>query len=159
MRSIRRKSLPDGLVVERGEKVLAQAATRAGSAVVATNGALYVPAGEEFWRLPWEQVDWAGWKDGWLHVRRTGGEERHIRLDEAGSVPEVVRDRVTATVVASRHFALPGGGVRIVGRRPARGEGELSWSFVFDAGMDADDPGLQALAEQGLAEFRAQMGL
>lgn len=147
------------MVLERGEHVLAQAATRSGSAVVATDGALYIPADAEFWRLPWEKVDWAGWKDGWLHVRSTGGEERHIRLNEAGSVPEVVRDRVTATVVASTRLALPGGGVRIVGRRALRGAGELSWSFVYDAGTDASDPGLRAMAEKGLANFRDQTGL
>ncbi|MGK5554353.1 hypothetical protein ACSNOI_22340 [Actinomadura kijaniata] len=145
----------------RGERALAVAPTRGGSHVVATSLALHVPTAEGgFTRVPWENVDQASWRDGWLHVQETGGgPEHHVRLTEPGSVPETVRERVTATIAVNHQAKLPGGGsVRIAGRRsPA--DGTVRWSFVFDAGLDPDDPGLRAHAEQVLEELRRQTGL
>ncbi|WP_242890103.1 hypothetical protein [Actinomadura litoris] len=156
-----RGRVPAGITLERGERVLASAATRGGSHVAATTTALHVPTPEGgFTRVPWERVDHASWKDGWLHVQETsGGAEHHVRLTDPGSVPETVRERVTATVAVSHQARLPGGGkVRIAGRRPATG-GDVRWSFVFEAGLDPDDPGLRAQAEQILEDLRRQTGL
>jgi hypothetical protein len=151
----------DQLTLDRGERTLATAPTRGGSYVVATSTALHLPTPTGgFLRLPWERVDQASWKDGWLHVHETsGGPEHHVRLTEPGSVPETVRERVTATVVISHSATLPGGAtVRIAGRRPATG-GDVRWSFVFGAGQDPSDPGLRAQAEQLLEDLRRQTGL
>ncbi|MEO5874645.1 MAG: hypothetical protein ABIS86_21470 [Streptosporangiaceae bacterium] len=154
----------DALHLPRGERTLAHAATRGGSHVIATPLALYVPDGEGgFSRLPWEQVLQVSWREEWLHVTGDDG-EHHLRLTEPGTVPEVVHERVTATVVVSRHYSLPGGGVRIVGRRPPRSRpsaarDELLWSMVFDDGLDPADPGRQAQAEQLLEALRRQTGL
>lgn len=165
MRLLRANRLPapvrDALAFERGERTLAFAPTRGGSYVVATSTALHLPTPSgDFARLPWERVDQASWKDGWLHVHETsGGAEHHIRLAAPGSVPETVRERVTATVVVSQHARLPGGGtVRIAGRRPPGGD-EVRWSFVFEGGLDPSDPGLRAQAEQLLEDLRRQTGL
>ncbi|MFD0686691.1 hypothetical protein [Actinomadura fibrosa] len=158
MRLLRR--VPSGVTLERGERALASAATRGGSHVVATTTALHLPTPGGMARIPWERVDQASWKDGWLHVHETsGGAEHHVRLTDPGSVPETVRERVTATIAVNHQARLPGGGkVRIAGRRPASG-GDVRWSFVFDAGLDPDDPGLRAQAEQLLEDLRRQTGL
>jgi hypothetical protein len=151
----------DALSLPRGERVLAHATTRGGSYTVVTGAALYLPSpGAGFVRLPWERIEHAQWKDGRLHIRETGGgEEHHVGLAEPGAVPGAVQERVTATIVVSRHGALPGGGgVRIVGRRGREG-GEPHWTFVFDAGLDPADPGLRAQAEQLLEDLRRQTGL
>ncbi|GLZ10980.1 hypothetical protein Acsp04_12150 [Actinomadura sp. NBRC 104425] len=151
----------DALALERGERPLASAATRGGSYVVATSAALHLPtASGGFHRLPWERIDQASWQDGHLHVHTTGGgPEYRVRLPDPGSVPETVRERVTATVVVSRHARLPGGGsVRIAGRRPPGG-GDVRWTLVFEAGLDPSDPGLRAQAEQILEDLRRQTGL
>ncbi|WP_067479660.1 hypothetical protein [Actinomadura hibisca] len=165
MRLLRASRLPapvrDALTLDRSERVLAFAPTRGGSHVVATSLALHLPTPEKgFTRVPWERVDQASWKDGWLHVQETsGGPEHHVRLTEPGSVPETVRERVTATIAVNHHAKLPGGGtVRIAGRRPPTG-GEVRWSFVFEAGLDPEDPGLRAQAEQLLEDLRRQTGL
>lgn len=161
--------LPEKVRAElgRGERVLAHAPTRGGSHVVATSWALYVPtapaegdATPGLARLPWERIEHAVWRDGWLHVHESdGGGEHHVRLTEPGSIPETVRERVTSTIVVDHPAGLPGGGrVRITGRRTA-GADELRWSFVFEAGLDPEDPGLRAQAEQVLEELRRQTGL
>jgi hypothetical protein len=158
------RSVRDALHLPRGERALAHAATRGGSHVIATPLALYFPDGAGgFARLPWEQVLQASWRDEWLHVTGDDG-EHHLRLSEAGAIPEVVHERVTATVVVSRHYSLPAGGVRIVGRRPPRSKpsparDELLWTLVFDDGLDSAHPGLQAQAEQLLEALRRQTGL
>jgi hypothetical protein len=140
----------------RGEHVLAYATTRDGSYVVATDRALRLPDV----RLPWERIEQASWKDGWLHVRENAGSaEHHIRLTEPGSVPETVQERVTATIVVNHQATLSGGAhVRIIGRRPPGGDA-IRWTFVFDAGLDPNDPSLRAQAEQRLAALRRQTGL
>ncbi|MGP4027815.1 hypothetical protein [Actinomadura sp. 3N407] len=162
---LRRGSLPsavrDALALQRGERVLAAAPTRGGSHVTATTAALHLPTPESgFTRIPWERVDHATWNDGWLHVQETStGTEHHVRLTDPGSVPETVRERVTATIAVSHQAALPGGGkVRIAGRRPTGG-GDVRWTFVFEAGLDPADPSLRAQAEQVLEDLRRQTGL
>jgi hypothetical protein len=154
MRLTRRRNLPEGMTLERGERVLAVSGE-----TVATDAALHFSGGSGFTRLPWERVEQAAWKDGLLVVREVGGARHNVRLTEPGSVPEAVRERVTATVLVSTHVKLPGGGVRIAARRPAKGGGDLRWTFVFDTGLDPADPGLLAQAEQALEELRHQTGL
>jgi len=154
------RGLRDTLPLERGERALAVAPTRGGSHVAATTTALHIPTAEGgFTRIPWERIDHATWGDGWLHVHETSRAEHHVRLTDPGSVPETVRERVTATIAVTHQAALPGGGnVRIAGRRPATG-GDVRWTFVFDAGLDPSDPDLRAQAEQVLEDLRRQTGL
>jgi hypothetical protein len=157
MRLTRRRSLPEGLTLDKGERVLAVSGE-----TVATDTALHFQDGTAFARLPWERVEQAAWKDGVLIVREVGGARHTVRLTEPGSVPETVRERVTATVVVSTHVKLPsgaGGGVRIAARRPARGGAEPRWTLVFDQGLDPTDAGLLAQAEQAMEEIRRQTGL
>jgi hypothetical protein len=154
MRLTRRRNPPEGMTLDRGERVLAVSGETA-----ATDAALHFPGQDGFVRLPWERVQQAVWKDGLLVVREVGGVRHMIQMAEPGSVPEAVRERVTATVVISSHVRLSGGGVRIAARRPARGDGELRWTFVFDPGLDPADPGLLAEAEQALEDLRRQTGL
>jgi hypothetical protein len=154
MRLTRRKTVPEGVAVERGERVLA-----VGGDAVATQSALYLAGAGGTVRLPWEHVDQAGWHDGVLTVREVDGTRHAVRLAEPASIPETVRERVTAAVLVSTHVRLPGGGVRVVGRRAPAGDGTVHWAFVFDSGLNADDPGLRAQAEQALEEIRRQTGL
>jgi hypothetical protein len=141
------------MTLEKGERVLAVSGD-----TVATDAALHFRDENGFTRLPWERVEQAAWRDGLLAVREVGGARHGVRLPEPGSVPETVRERVTATVVTSTHVKLPTGGVRIAARRPAKG-GEPRWTFVFDRGLDPTDAGLLAEAEQALEEIRRQTGL
>jgi hypothetical protein len=147
-----RKALP----VEPGERVLAHATTADGGHAVATGRALYLPGGT---RLPWQRIDKALWDDEGLRVLATDGSEYRVEIVEPGRLPETVRERVTASIVASRHVRLGNrGGVRLVARR-APGTDSLEWEFVFDRGLDPDDPGLRALAEQALEEVRRSLGI
>ncbi|MFI7531941.1 hypothetical protein [Streptosporangium sp. NPDC049376] len=122
--------------------------------VVATDKALYL--GET--RLSWFRIDRGVWDEEGLTVVTTEGRTLRAPLPEPGRVPEAVRERVMASIVVSQYAPLDArGGVRLVARRTD--DDQMIWEFVFDAGMDPQDPGLRALAEQALEETRRSFGV
>ncbi|MFG1696278.1 hypothetical protein [Nonomuraea sp. NPDC049309] len=143
------------LKTERGERVLTFAASADGH-VVATNLALHLSDGT---RVPYEEIDRASWDETGIHLTTTGGARYHELIADPRLLPETVRERVNSTIVVNKHVSLPGrGGVRLVARRPPGGE-VLGWTLVFDDGLDPDDPGLRAQAEQALEGLRRSMGV
>ncbi|MEU4578797.1 hypothetical protein ACBI99_37710 [Nonomuraea sp. ATR24] len=143
------------LETEPGERVLTFAPSGDGY-LVATTLALHLPGGG---RIPYEDVDRASWDENGLNLITTGGERHRVSTTEPGLLPETVRERVNATIVVNKHVDLPGrGGVRLVARRRPGGE-VTGWTLVFDDGLDPDDPGLRAQAEQALEGLRRSMGV
>jgi hypothetical protein len=148
--------------VAAGEKVLAWASSATGP-VAGTRAALYLPDGV---RIPWEHVEAADWdlESETLKVREVGtwGEPRPayaLELTDAGRLLELVRERVTATVVIQRHVPIRGRlGVRVIGRRAPAGARELSWFFQYDEGVDPGDPFVEHAAQEALAAARNDVG-
>jgi hypothetical protein len=163
MSFLRRRRVPPvvkGLVLEPGERRMSWALTAAGEPVVATDEALVLPGGG---RLEWHQVERATWQRPVLTVLEVqpveGSGARHrLELADEGDLPEVVRNRVTASVAWSSHARLsPRGGVRVVGRRRA-GRETLDWQLVYDPGTDLADPLVRAQAEELLEGARRTIG-
>lgn len=163
----RRPGLPDDVVaqlgLERGERVLAHAADPDGRAVVATDRALLLqrqpPA---YSRLPWHDLLRASYADDALTlVTLPAGDgpsgRLRVPLADPGQLPEVVRERITATVVLDQHVPLRGRkGVHVVARRRAGGE-ELHWTYVVDDGLVLT-PTEEADAAAVVALVRAEYG-
>jgi hypothetical protein len=157
-----RRSRPS-LEVAPGERLLSWAETDAGEVVGGTRDALYVGSVA---RIPWEQVEAADWdKDSSvLRVVEVGtwGEERpeHVlTIEEPGRLLELVRERVTASVVLQRHVALEGRrGVRVIARRAPRGDRPVQWFYEYDEGVDPADPVVREAAGRALAEARDELG-
>jgi hypothetical protein len=104
-------------------------------------------------------MDKAVWDEEGVTVTMTDGVSHRVLLPEPGLLPETVRERVTASIVASRRVQLDArGGVRLVARR-VPGYDTPRWEFIFDPGLDPSDPGLRALAEQALEEVRRSLGV
>jgi hypothetical protein len=149
--------------VAAGEKVLAGIVAEDGTPVVGTRDALYVGGR----RVPWETVEKADWSqdDSTLTVVEVGtwGEERPVHtvvVDEPGRFLQLVRERVTASVVLQRHVPVRGRkGVFVIARRPPRGDLPMTWAYEFEQGVDPDDPEVRRLAEQALARARDEVGL
>jgi hypothetical protein len=147
--------------VPRGERVLAWAQSAEGP-VGGTRDALYVPGV----RIPWEQVEAAEWDTDFsvLRVSEVGswGTTRPVHtftFDAPGRLLELVRERVTASVVLQRHVAIEGRrGVRVIARRAPRGDRPLSWLYEYDEGIDPDDPLVQLAAGEALAAARDEVG-
>jgi hypothetical protein len=153
--------------------VLAWAESSSGAVVAGTRDALYVvspgpPSSVEpaETRLPWEQVEAADWNrdTSRLRISEVGswGEERvehTLTIEEPGRLLELVRERVTASVVLQRHVPLRGRrGLRVIARRAPRGDRPLVWFFEYDEGIDPHDPEVRAAAEAALAAARDEVG-
>jgi hypothetical protein len=154
--------------VGAGERLLAWAPVVDDGWVGGTRDALYVHGS----RVPWEQVQAADWDrdQGRLRVSEVGtwGEPRpHHELTipdtaakDADRLLQLVRERVTASVLVSRHVPISGRrGVRIVARRAPSGRSDVQWLYEYDEGVDPDDPFVRAAAETALAAAKADVGL
>jgi hypothetical protein len=154
--------------VAAGEKVLAWAESTSGQLVAGTRDALYVtaPGSAAGTRLPWEQVEAADWDrdTSELRVSEVGawGEarvEHTFAIEEPGRLLELVRERVTASVVLQRHVPISGRrGLRVIARRAPRGDRPLAWFYEYDEGVDPHDPEVRAAAEAALAAARDEVG-
>lgn len=161
MRLGRRSSGPD-VAVAAGERVLASAASPEGP-VAGTREALYLPGGR---RIPWQHVEAADWDSDaeTLRVSEVGtwGEERPsytFALSEPDRLLQLVRERVTATVLLQRHVPIRGAqGVRVIARRAPTGDREVTWLFEYDAGVDPDDPFVDHAAREALAAAKDEVG-
>ena len=158
MRVARRR--PD-LEVASGERLLAWATAADGAVVGGTRDALYLPE-----RLPWEQVEAAGWDSeaATLRVREVGtwGEprrEHELALEEPRRLLQLVQERVTASVVLQRHVPVNGRrGVRVIARRAPGRRDEPSWAYEFDEGIDPADPEVRRLAAEAMLAAREELG-
>jgi hypothetical protein len=152
--------------VPRGDRVLAFAAARDGSWLLGTRSALQiVPAAGEVVVLPWETVEDAAWdSDGErLRVVAMGEYGRpkpsySFEMEEPGLLLQLVRERVTASVLLQRRVPVRGRrGFSLVARRSPT-TGEIRWFQVYDAGVDPEDPQVVAAAEEALTLGRAEVG-
>ncbi|WP_395657831.1 hypothetical protein [Nocardioides sp.] len=160
--------------VERGEKLLAEAAADQAH-LGGTRDALYVVrtlgtgalALTETVRIPWEEVEAADWDsaESTLRVSEVGtwGVERPVHeftIEEPGRLLELVRERVTASIVMQRHVAVRGRrGLRVVARRAPHGDRPIIWLYEYDEGIDPEDPEVQRVAEDALAAARGEVGV
>ena len=145
----------------RGPRPLASAVTTDGVTVAGTRDHLVV--GDR--SIPWEEIEAADWdRDASvLRVAEVGswGEERarHVlELDDPRRLLELVRERVTASVVLQRHVAVDGRrGLRVIARRAPKGDRPIAWFFEYDEGVDPDDPAVRELAEATLTALRGEV--
>ena len=162
-----RRSRTTDVPVAAGEKVLASATTTDGVVLAGTRDAFYVVVSGEARRVPWEQVEAADWDRDTDTFRLsevgTWGEQRPVPtspLEEPGRLLELVRERVTASVVLQRHVVVQGRrGLRVIARRAPGGSGGIHWVYEYDEGVDPDDPAVRAAARSTLETMRRDVGL
>jgi len=157
-----RRRAPD-LGVRRGERLLAWAVGPEGAAVGGTRDALYVGGA----RVAWEAVEGAEWdrESEVLTVREVGTwgaprPEHVLRLDDPGRLLQLVRERVTASIVWQQHVPVRRTkGLRVIARCPPARREQVRWVFEFDEGVDPDDPVVRLAAEHALERARLDVGL
>jgi len=171
VRGLRRDSVVPAQVRDRlelvaGERVLAAASDEAGSWHVGTNAALHVAAGDGWRRIPWERIDRARYDDDSdrlqvVEVADLGQPEptHWLSLRQSRRLLELVRDRVTASILTSRHVPVRGSrGIKVVARRSPVG-GPVEWSFWLASGLDPDAPDVRAALAAGQADAESELGL
>ena len=164
MRRGRTPSVPVG----PGERVLATTTARDGTVLAGTRDAFYTQTADgAVTRVPWEQVEAATWdaETDTFRLTEVGAWGRprgaHVAiLDEPGRLLELVRERVTASVVLQRHVPVQGRrGVRVIARRAPRGDRPLEWVYEYDEGVDPADPQVAEAAREALELARHDVGL
>lgn len=161
-----RTSAPS-VAVAAGERILASAVATDRSVLAGTRDAFYIAAGDDTRRVPWEQVEAADWDRDTDTFRLsevgTWGEQRPVHtavLADPGRLLELVRERVTASIVLQRHVAVAGRrGLRVIARRAPSGSGGVQWVNEYDEGVDPDDPVVRDVARTTLEAMRHEVGL
>ncbi len=118
-------------------------------------------------RVPWERIETADWdREAERLTVVEVGEFGRVRptytfeLDHPGRLLELIRERVTASVVLQRRVAVSGKtGLSVVARRPPNRGGEITWAFELDPGIDPDDPAVAEAARRGLETASEELGL
>ncbi len=154
----RRPDLPVG----PGERLLAWAETTDGVVIGGTRDAFYAPE-----RVPWEQVEAADWDRDTTTLRLSevgswgSARPEHLYdVAEPGRLVQLIRERVTASVVYQRHVPIDGRrGLRVIARRAPGVAGDISWVYEYDEGVDPDDPFVRLAAGQALSAARDEVGL
>ncbi len=151
----------------RGERVLAGTRADEETWLLGTRDALVVlRPGEKPDRIAWERIERADWDrdEERLLVSEVGEfgrprPEHSFSVAEPGLLLELIRERVTASVVIQRRVPTAGKkGLLVIARRAPRGDGEISWAYEFDRGVDPDDPVVMAAAEAALRAARDEIG-
>jgi hypothetical protein len=146
-----------------GERVLAWTESTDGEVLAGTRDALYLSGV----RLAWEDVEAADWDrdTGLFRVAEVGrwGEprpEHRYVVDEPRRLLELVRERVTSSVLLVRHVPIEGRrGLRVIARRAPGGDRGVRWLYEYDVGIDPDDPTVRMAAEAALEAARDEVGL
>lgn len=157
----RRRARPE-VDVGPGESLLAWAEADDGRVIAGTRDAVYLDGV----RLAWEDVETADWDrdtdEFRLNEVGTWGEprgEHSFTIAEPGRLLELVRERVTASVVLQRHVPVTGRrGLRVIARRAPRGHRPVRWLYEYDEGVDPSDPAVREVAEAALRQARAEVG-
>jgi hypothetical protein len=150
----------------RGEKPLAHARAVDGSWVIGTRRLLaLVRVDGEPRSIPWEQVEDAAWDQdaSRLTVTEIGsyGEQRpaySFDMEDPALLLQLVRERVTASIVLQRRVPVRGRlGLTVIGRRSPSGD-DVTWMHAYDAGLDPADPEVVAAADRALLAVQAEVG-
>jgi hypothetical protein len=167
-----RSGVPAEVAAQVHGRALAAAETVDGTWLVGTRVELVLIApaggpGPVETRIPWERVEGADWDRDTSRLRVTEigryGEPRPsysftLPEEEPALLLQLIRERVTASIVLQRgHVVADKRGFKVVGRRAPTG-GPISWMFEYDEGVDPDDPEVAEAAEALLRRAREDVG-
>ena len=136
---------------------LASARTVSGEELVGTRDVLRVPGRE----LRWEEILGADWdaEAEALTISLVEPEVLTYELVDPALLLQLVRERVTASIVLSRRVPLAdGAGFTLMARRPPAG-GEVSFTCEYDQGVDPDAPEVLDAARTAVRAARDELGL
>jgi hypothetical protein len=155
-----------GAPIARGERVLGLTRGPGGTTAAATVHAIYLRRGlSGSWsRLGWDEVGRVGWDEDTrvltlTRLRGDGPPCMAVSLPRRSALPELVRERVTWTVLASVPVLSRG---QVCGRLSARrspGDDRIRWVLTLAGSAASDDPGLHARVPGAIAELEAELGL
>ena len=154
----------------RGARVLAHTQAADGSWLLGTRDALVLVPGDEAGRRASGCRGSRSRRPTGTATRSGSGSRRsassgaprtvhEVRIADPGRLLQLVRERVTASVLLQRRIVLPGSrkGLMVVARRSPHRDGEISWAVEYDVGVDPADPAV-ADGRGGGSARRARVG-
>ncbi|HEX2893813.1 MAG TPA: hypothetical protein VHO29_07405 [Marmoricola sp.] len=164
---LRRSTLPPEVAARVDGRPLASAQAADGTWIVGTRAALVLVGAGSSHPIPWERLEGAHWDrdSSRLRCSEVGrfGEPRPaysftMPETEPSALLQLIRERVTASVVLQRGRTIAGKrGLKVIGRRSPVG-GPIAWMHEYDEGIDPDDPEVVAAAQVLLEQARADVG-
>ena len=118
-------------------------------------------ASEAGWRhVGWHQIERGGWNAETRKLSWTtydGGQDS-VELVKAGRLPELFRERVSASIVVERFVPIAGErGVTVSGRRDlADSTATITWHASLSRGLSWRTEGVQQAADDALAELQRE---
>ena len=110
----------------------------------------------------WPQILGAAWDAPMMELTLWGAGSAgtvRLRLEDAGVLPQVVRERIMASLLVQQHVAIVGErGVRFLARRDPTTD-EVSWQRVVDPGLDIADPQVAAAVDRAQRELQQAFGV
>lgn len=113
------------------------------------------------WRhVAWHQIDHGEWDEDTSTMRWSGpAGDGSVRLTDPGRLPDLLRDRVAASIAVERRVSIPGtrNGAIVMARRDLGDPSAvLEWRVVPGRGTRLSLPAVAAAADAALAETRAE---
>lgn len=111
--------------------------------------------------VAWHRIVRGGWDRESQRLTWVDYDGRHgdLPLAEPGTVPELFKERVEASILVRRQVSVPGTkhGVVVVGRRVLGAEPPvLEWHAQLNKGTRWSDPGARTAAEEALASLKSE---
>ena len=120
---------------------------------------------EEGWKhIGWHEIERGGWnaelrKLSWvLHAAPGKPSPRgSLELLKPGRLPELFRERISATIAIERFVPLVGErGVTITARRDLGASGTVAWHSTLTRGLSWETDGVRAAVDQAMEELRTE---
>ncbi|SDL65492.1 hypothetical protein [Tessaracoccus oleiagri] len=111
--------------------------------------------------LGWHEVERGSWRGETQTFRwwDMGGGKHTAVLDSEGSLPELVQERVQASTVATFHYDLEPGELRLVARRPLDGSNSVRFYAVTSGGASLEDEATRQFVVQETDRIKREYGM
>lgn len=127
---------------------------------VGTPSALSVSTPTGWTHLGWHEIEKGDWNADTQTLRWAlyGGKRGSVVLAEPGRMPELFRERVSASIVLEHFVPIVGTRGVIVSARRDLGDPlkDIDWHATLTRGLSWDTAGVAAAAEHAVAELRTE---
>jgi hypothetical protein len=150
----------------RPARILAWAATPTGLCIASPAAFSY--GSDDGWEhIGWHVIERGSWNAelrrlSWVLYAAPGevAARGSIELTDPGRMPELFRERISATIAIEKFVPLSGErGVTVAARRDLGGGGAVSWHGTLTRGLSWQTDGVPAAVDQAMAQVRAEYDL
>jgi hypothetical protein len=119
--------------------------------------------GEQEWSdVGWHEIERGGWNAETARLSWVlyGGRRGSVGLDDPGRLPELFRERISASIAVERFVPIAGDrGVIVTARRDLGADGQISWHSTLTRGLTWQTDGVRAVADEALTRLRTEFDL